>query len=195
MNLNENIAVQRKMKNLSQDELASKLNVSRQAISKWETGKTSPDIENLMQLSKIFGITVDKLIGNEFKEVEETFVENHTFQPKQYGIGFVILAFFFLVVGLVINSLFLILSYTLLVLGLVLTFVKKNRLLIIGWIFVIHLYGIFNIYWSAVPKITDVRYFYRNPFTLNGAISIVRTLLLLTLLYTSYKKFRRKKNQ
>ena len=51
-NLAEKLYELRKTNALSQDELADKLNVSRQAISKWERGESLPDTENLIQLSK-----------------------------------------------------------------------------------------------------------------------------------------------
>lgn len=62
--LSENIRNYRKANNLSQDELAEKLDVSRQSISLWETGQTQPSIENIVALSKIFGITTDLLLDN-----------------------------------------------------------------------------------------------------------------------------------
>jgi len=52
----------RKRVGLSQEELAGKLNVSRQAISKWERGEAVPDVTNLIALSKLFGVTVDDLL-------------------------------------------------------------------------------------------------------------------------------------
>jgi len=61
MMLNEKIHRLRKGKGLSQEELASQLTVSRQAISKWELGESVPDTENVVQLSKIFGVSTDYL--------------------------------------------------------------------------------------------------------------------------------------
>ena len=55
----------RKEKGFSQEELAEKLNVARQTISKWETGMTVPDTNNLIELSKIFGISIDEFVGND----------------------------------------------------------------------------------------------------------------------------------
>ena len=52
----------RKERNLSQEELASLLNVSRQTVSKWETGDTLPDILNAVALAKLFHVTTDSLI-------------------------------------------------------------------------------------------------------------------------------------
>jgi len=56
---------------MSREELAQRMNVSRQAIYKWETNKGYPDIENLIKLSDLYEITLDELIKN-----------NRTFQDK-----------------------------------------------------------------------------------------------------------------
>ena len=62
----ERLAELRKAKGLSQEELAERLNVSRQAVSKWERAESSPDTDNLIELAKIYGLTVDELIyGNQ----------------------------------------------------------------------------------------------------------------------------------
>lgn len=55
---------QRKLNNYSQEELADKIGVSRQAVSKWERGKSSPDTDNLIALAKLYGITIDELINS-----------------------------------------------------------------------------------------------------------------------------------
>lgn len=60
--LNENIKTIRKSKGLSQEELAVKLNVVRQTVSKWEQGTAVPDTDNIVQLSELFGVTTDYLI-------------------------------------------------------------------------------------------------------------------------------------
>ena len=61
--LNENIKAIRKSKGLSQEELASKLNVVRQTVSKWEKGLSVPDSEMLITISDIFEIPVSTLLG------------------------------------------------------------------------------------------------------------------------------------
>ena len=59
----------REEKGMTQDELAEKLNVTRQAVSNWETGKTQPDIETLTRLAEIFDVSVERIIyGSERKE-------------------------------------------------------------------------------------------------------------------------------
>lgn len=60
----------RKKNGWSQEELAEKLNVSRQAVSKWESAQTVPELEKLLQLSALFGVTTDYLLKDEL-ELEE----------------------------------------------------------------------------------------------------------------------------
>ena len=64
MLLNEQITQLRKQKKLSQEELAAALQVSRQAVSKWENGVSNPDTENLIRLAEIFEVDVNVLIGS-----------------------------------------------------------------------------------------------------------------------------------
>ena len=65
INLGDKLKSLRKEKNISQEKLAQYLNVSFQAVSKWENGSTYPDIELLPEISRFFGITVDELLGAE----------------------------------------------------------------------------------------------------------------------------------
>ena len=62
MTLGERIRGERKKRGLSQEELADILNVSRQAITKWETDRGIPDIANLIRISEEFEISLDELI-------------------------------------------------------------------------------------------------------------------------------------
>lgn len=62
--LSDNIRHFRKQNNMSQDELAEKLGVSRQSVSLWENGQTQPTIDNIMALTKLFNISSDALLGN-----------------------------------------------------------------------------------------------------------------------------------
>ena len=64
-NIGKNIKKLRKEKNLTQEQLAERLHVTRQAVSNWENGKTQPDIETLSVLAEVFEVTVEDLIyGN-----------------------------------------------------------------------------------------------------------------------------------
>ena len=60
--LGDNIRKHRKLNNMSQDELAEKLNVTRQSISLWETGQTQPSLENIVALAKLFKVSTDELL-------------------------------------------------------------------------------------------------------------------------------------
>ena len=72
MKLNEKIWVCRKQAGLSQEALAEKIGVSRQAISKWETGEAAPEISKLPLLARTFGVTVDWLLDDEAGFDEDT---------------------------------------------------------------------------------------------------------------------------
>ncbi len=64
MKFNENLKYLRKQARLTQEQLAEKLSVSRQAITKWESGESLPDVENLKELSYIFSVSIDSLLGD-----------------------------------------------------------------------------------------------------------------------------------
>ncbi len=74
MIFSEKLQIIRKTKGMTQEELAEKLQVSRQAVAKWESGMAYPDIMNLIQLSELFHLTVDYLVkDNECsKSIEHT---------------------------------------------------------------------------------------------------------------------------
>lgn len=64
MTTGERIQQLRKTAGLSQEQLADIVGVSRQAVSKWETDQSSPDIDNILALSKAFAVSTDELLGN-----------------------------------------------------------------------------------------------------------------------------------
>ena len=64
----ENLMELRKLHNMSQEELAEKINVSRQTLSKYETGESLPDIEKCLAIANIFGVSVDDLINYKKEE-------------------------------------------------------------------------------------------------------------------------------
>ena len=65
MSFGENLINLRKQKGWSQDDLANNLNLSRQAISKWENDTSKPDIDNIEKISKVFSVTIDDLLNND----------------------------------------------------------------------------------------------------------------------------------
>lgn len=62
MEFNNRLYQLRKQKGLSQEELANRLNVSRQTVSKWEVGDSTPDMEKLIAMSDLFGVSLDNLV-------------------------------------------------------------------------------------------------------------------------------------
>ena len=76
---------------MSQERLAEKVGVSRQAITKWETDKGAPEMENLMALSDLFGVSVDELLGREIRRpadgfLHESVTEYDVADPKRYDV-------------------------------------------------------------------------------------------------------------
>ena len=69
--LGENIVRLRKEKGMTQEDLAKELNISYQAVSKWENGVSSPDISNIMLLAQFFGVSIDMLFGLELIPEEQ----------------------------------------------------------------------------------------------------------------------------
>lgn len=88
----------RKAKKLSQEELAERLNVARQTISKWETGATTPDTNNLVELSNIFEISIDEFVGKNVKQEEENKTENKKVNKKKIIIVSILILLIFLVI-------------------------------------------------------------------------------------------------
>ena len=69
MMFNEKLKELRKKKGLTQEDLASELNVTRQAITKWESGDGAPDIDNLRNIALFFHVSVDYLIDNKTEQI------------------------------------------------------------------------------------------------------------------------------
>ena len=70
MKLEERLTALRKEKGLSQLELAEALGVSRQAVSRWEVGASAPGMENLLALSRLYGVPLDELVGGPARAAE-----------------------------------------------------------------------------------------------------------------------------
>lgn len=87
----------RKANGYSQEELASKIGVSRQAISKWERGESSPDTDNLITLARLYNITIDELINGtdeperttETEDTEQTVEAPYEEKKEQPKVSFV----------------------------------------------------------------------------------------------------------
>ncbi|MGH0944137.1 helix-turn-helix domain-containing protein [Bacillus mycoides] len=91
MNLGEQLKKLRESKGFSQEDVAKKIGVTRQAVYKWENDKSYPDIDNLILLSEMYNVTLDELIkGNQsFKEKIHIDEEDEDFE-KENEFGFYI---------------------------------------------------------------------------------------------------------
>ncbi len=69
--ISENIAYLRQKAGLTQQELAARANVTHQAVSKWENGSSIPDLQTLITLSRLFGVTLDELLTEVITAHEE----------------------------------------------------------------------------------------------------------------------------
>ena len=85
MKLNDKIYYLRKRAGMSQEDLASAVGVSRQAVSKWETGESSPDINKLLALSKTFEVTTDWLLSDEDPYEENKTEDRYNYSENAYN--------------------------------------------------------------------------------------------------------------
>ena len=93
MNISNQIKNYRKQKNLSQEELAEKIYVSRQTISNWETGKSYPDVHNLILLSTLYEISIDELVKGDVEIMKEKITSNELQDLSKMMLLFFVLMF------------------------------------------------------------------------------------------------------
>lgn len=99
MGLGNKIQNFRKKLNFSQEQLAEKLNVTRQTISKWELEETSPDIKQAKKLSEIFQVSLDELLET---DINSTIVEKVTKTEKLTEIGIKIVKVVGIILGIIL---------------------------------------------------------------------------------------------
>lgn len=81
MDFSEKLLTLRKAKNLTQEELAEKLNVSRQSVSKWESGQAVPELDKIVALSAVFDVTTDYLLKS--SEIDDLSVKTEMLEKQQ----------------------------------------------------------------------------------------------------------------
>ena len=160
MNLGETIYRLRTGKNLSQGDLAEKLGISRQSISKWENNIAIPDLEKIIKLSEIFEVSLDELVkGEEFYQKTESVIESPQEKTKESGfpprkiagtillcMSFLVVMFFLIAGGGLASFIF---TLPFLSCGILCFVLKKN----IGLWCVWDLYLLFDIYMSYATGI------------------------------------------
>ena len=137
MTIGQRISELRKNSGYSQEFVAEKLDVSRQAVSKWETDVSAPDTYNLIALSQLFGVTVEFIATGK----KEDSPASKTLDTSRKGVkitrivGLILLGagLFAVILGLVLSTAVLILSLYLLIGGLLCLTVKKNLFTVSLW--------------------------------------------------------------
>lgn len=138
MTLGKNIVRLRTKENLSQSDLADMLDVSRQSISKWETDTSIPELDKLLKLSELFGVTLDELVnGEETSKIEVVPVSEHEKHHTFTGTvllctGVVIMILYLLLVGDLPAGLLLALPF--IICGIICFVVKKRVGLCCAWV-------------------------------------------------------------
>jgi|SRR5690554_4181263 transcriptional regulator with XRE-family HTH domain len=137
MQVGERILKLRKENNISQEELGFKINVSRQTISKWENNETSPDLNNLKSLAKIFNVSTDYLINGNKQLVRKTKVQDYI--VLIVGISFLFLTMIILIINpkgsnetssmieFSIRGLLITISIIIILIGLYFAYKKRNE--------------------------------------------------------------------
>ncbi len=124
MNLAEKIYELRTMQNLSQGDLADLLGVSRQSVSKWETGTSVPDLDKLIKLSEVFHVTLDELVLDRHTDTKQRAYEQTqkriSNSPQTVaGIILLIMAFAALLFGLIHEPGIILLCFPLVICGVI----------------------------------------------------------------------------
>ena len=114
MDLGKKVVILRKKNNLTQESLAEKIGVTRQTISKWELGETSPDIKQAKLLAAEFNISLDELVNNNTNNVLMKKVSNTehlaTITIKMLKVIGIILSVLFITIIIYCNKLFILLN-------------------------------------------------------------------------------------
>jgi len=218
MSLAEKILQLRTAQNLSQGDLAERLDVSRQSVSKWETGQSVPDLDKIIKLADLFGITVDELVREDSlpeaespqptPEPQVIYVEKSPERtPAQItGIILMVLGGLSIVLGLLANGAALLIGIGMIIIALPLLLARKHPWLICGWVIAGLAYAIFNPFVTATPRSLAaaahhiaLALLYPEHGLLRGgpgigtAIAIVRGLLTIFLLVLSVRAWRKGK--
>lgn len=217
MTLAEKILHLRTQQGLSQLELAEQLGVSRQSVSKWETGQSVPDLDKLIKLADLFGISVDELVREgerpqppqpEPQGPQVVYVrEKHSLTSTQrVGICVEAAGLILALLGVAgFGAISILLGVGLILLGLPLLLARKHPWIILGWVAVGISLAVFNPYgslasWGLVGGVRRV-WIYLNfgdryiSYLYGGLIGIARGLVaLVTLFFTLravWKKYKK----
>lgn len=202
MTLAEKLLALRTERDLSQEDLAAKLEVSRQSVSKWETGQSVPDLDKIIKLADLFGVTVDELVREGERprppEPQVVYVERkqkaELTAVQKLGVILEGTGAGLAVVGLMGAPMLVFAAVALVILGLPLLLAKRHPWLIMGWLLAALSLLVLNPYTSASPwglagGLRYLRALLHDPekryltFYAAAAVGIIRGLLTLILLF------------
>ena len=205
MTLGQKIFELRNKQKMSQGDLAEKLNVSRQSISKWETDASVPELDKLIMLSDLFNITMDELVRDELPEKDtdeekesteksspETVVINKQMSTQKI-IGFILLGAGIICLPMLylIGPGALIFSAAFMFFSLICFLIKKHAGLIIAWILTIAALIFF-------PTCTSVNIFfflygnlYYGIFTLQTFVAVCLWIWIISLIIYTVKTIKK----
>ena len=217
MSLSEKILSLRTGLGLSQEELAEKLEVSRQSVSKWETGQSVPDLDKFIRLADLFGISVDELVreGERPQPPQPPQPQVVYVKEKRSLTGTQTAGVCLELTGLAVDLLGLVgelnlmvfIGTALIVLGLPLLLAKKHSWLIFGWLAVGLSLVIFNPYtmaympWGLLGGIQLLLMCIRSPgewyvsTQLGILISMTRGVMTLMLIFLTFQAWKNRKKQ
>lgn len=212
MTLGEKICTLRTGKGLSQEDLAQCLEVSRQSVSKWETGQSVPDLEKIIRLADLFGVNVDELVREGERpqppqpETKVVYVKEKREWTAAQKLGICLLAAggALTLLGLAYGGALPLVGVALLVLGLPLLLAKKHPWIALGWTCIALSLLVFNPYTSVVPwgLIGGVRLFlscypehWYYGTQLGVSISVFRGVLAVLLIVFTWRAWRKKRQE
>lgn len=200
MTLGEKIAELRTDHHLSQADLAEKMGVSRQSVSKWETGNSVPDLDKIVILSELFHISLDTLVKGQQTIVNpedkpsilERQASNGYHALKIAGLIFLITGLLSVVLGIALNLILAVLGGYLLICGIICLTVKKHPGLVIGWGTFIPCAYLLPMYTSANMKMIFHSYAYCGDWGVPLMVSYTFWAVLFLLLFLTVKNTRMK---
>lgn len=191
MLLSEKILALRMEQGLSQGDLAEKLEVSRQSVSKWETGQATPDLDKIIKLADLFGVTVDELVREEERpeppqgEPQIIYIEKEKqgLRPAQIsGVVLEVLGGCLFLFGLMAGAGLSLVGLLFILMGLPLLLARKHPFLICGWILVGLAYLVFNPYWTSVSFWYVIDFLRGGELRMQAIVAGGRAALLLLML-------------
>lgn len=199
MTLGEKIRHLRKRNNISQDDLANELDVSRQSVSKWETDTSIPELGKLIRMGEVFNVTLDELIRGEEPDKINNGPENSDVNVERSGlaarkiVGLIILGVglvAFLLLSLLGGLFFaLIFSSPLLVCAAICLIVSKHTALWCSWALYVLIFAYLRYATGIRPWWIFHEWLYRSGLEIHAMIAWAMSLVLAALIVVTSRLF------